>query len=100
MSQSKPLSHARSLASPGPLRPRRNLAPVHDFPAGRLAAWATAWLTGRTSYDDTLDAVTGDTAHRVSGLPGTDGAVPLGEALKRAARPRRAAAAPGAPRAR
>jgi hypothetical protein len=54
---------------------------VHDFPAGRLAAWATAWLTGRTSYDDTLDAVTGDTAHRVSGLPGSDGAVPIGEAL-------------------
>jgi len=54
---------------------------VHDFPAGRLAAWATAWLTGRTSYDEALDAVTGDTAHRVSGLPGTDGAVPLGKAL-------------------
>lgn len=54
---------------------------MHDFPAGRFAAWATAWLTGRTSYDDTLDAVTGDTAHRVSGLPGTVGAVPLGEAL-------------------
>jgi hypothetical protein len=54
---------------------------VHDFPAGRLAAWSTAWLTGRTSYDDALDAVTADTAHRVSGLPGTDGAVPLGEAL-------------------
>lgn len=54
---------------------------MHDFPAGRFAAWATAWLTGRTSYDETLDAVTGDTAHRVVGLPGTDGAVPLGEAL-------------------
>lgn len=54
---------------------------MHDFPAGRLAAWATAWLAGRTSYDETLDAVTGDTAHRVGGLPGTDGAVPLGEAL-------------------
>ncbi len=54
---------------------------MHDFPAGRLAAWSTAWLTGRTSYDEALDAVTGDTAHRVSGLPGTDGAVPLGEAL-------------------
>ncbi len=54
---------------------------MHDFPAGRFAAWATAWLTGRTSYDDALDAVTGETAHRVSGLPGTDGAVPLGEAL-------------------
>ncbi len=54
---------------------------MHDFPAGRLAVWATAWLTGRTSFDEALDAVTGDTAHRVSGLPGTDGAVPLGEAL-------------------
>jgi hypothetical protein len=54
---------------------------VHDFPAGRFAAWATAWLTGRTSYDEALDAVSGGTAHRVSGLPGTDGAVPLGTAL-------------------
>lgn len=54
---------------------------MHDFPAGRLAVWATAWLTGRTSYDEALDAVTGHTAHRVSGLPGTAGAVPLGEAL-------------------
>lgn len=54
---------------------------MHDFPAGRFAAWATAWLTGRASYDDTLDAVSGDTAHRVSGLPGAEGAVPLGEAL-------------------
>ncbi len=54
---------------------------MHDFPAGLFAAWATAWLTGRTSYDETLDAVTGESAHRVSGLPGTEGAVPLGEAL-------------------
>ncbi|CCG03979.1 hypothetical protein [Blastococcus saxobsidens] len=54
---------------------------MHDFPAGRLAVWATAWLTGRTSYDEALHAVTGNAAHRVSGLPGTDGAVPLGEAL-------------------
>jgi hypothetical protein len=54
---------------------------VHDFPAGRLAVWATAWLTGRASYDDTLDALTGETAHRVTGLPGTDDAVPLGWAL-------------------
>jgi hypothetical protein len=54
---------------------------VHDFPAGRFAAWATAWLTGRASYDDALDALVGDRAHRVSGLPGTDGAVPLGWAL-------------------
>jgi hypothetical protein len=54
---------------------------VHDFPAGRLAAWATAWLTGRTSYDEALDALSGETAHRVAGLPGTAEAVPLGWAL-------------------
>jgi hypothetical protein len=54
---------------------------VHDFPAGRFAIWATAWLSGRASYDDALDALAGDTAHRVSGLPGTDEAVPLGWAL-------------------
>jgi hypothetical protein len=54
---------------------------VHDFPAGRFAVWATAWLTGRAPYDDALDALSGDTAHRVSGLPGTDDAVPLGWAL-------------------
>jgi hypothetical protein len=54
---------------------------VHDFPAGRFAVWATAWLAGRASYDDALDALAGDTAHRVSGLPGTDEAVPLGWAL-------------------
>ena len=54
---------------------------MHDFPAGRFAVWATAWLSGRASYDDALDALTGDTAHRVSGLPGTDDAVPLGWAL-------------------
>jgi hypothetical protein len=54
---------------------------VHDFPAGRFAVWATAWLTGRTSYDEALDSMVGDTAHRVSGLPGTEEAVPLGWAL-------------------
>ena len=54
---------------------------MHDFPAGRFAVWATAWLTGRASYDDALDALAGDTAHRVSGLPGSDEAVPLGWAL-------------------
>jgi hypothetical protein len=54
---------------------------VHDFPAGRFAVWATAWLSGRTSYDVALDALLGDTAHRVSGLPGTEEAVPLGPAL-------------------
>jgi hypothetical protein len=54
---------------------------VHDFPAGRFAVWATAWLSGRTSYDSALDALLGNTAHRVSGLPGIDEAVPLGRAL-------------------
>jgi hypothetical protein len=54
---------------------------VHDFPAGRFAVWSTAWLTGRASYDDALDALVGDTAHRVAGLPGTGEAVPLGWAL-------------------
>jgi hypothetical protein len=54
---------------------------VHDFPAGRFAVWATAWLTGRCSYDEALDALLGATAHRVAGLPGTDEAVPLGWAL-------------------
>ncbi len=59
---------------------------MHDLPAGRFAAWATAWLGGRTSYDDALDAVLGggepgSAAHRVVGLPGSDGAVPLGAAL-------------------
>jgi hypothetical protein len=54
---------------------------VHDFPAGRFAVWATAWLTGRSSYDEALDALLGETAHRVSGMPGTEEAVPLGWAL-------------------
>jgi hypothetical protein len=54
---------------------------VHDHPAGRFAVWATAWLAGRTSYDEALDALLGDTAHRVAGLPGTPEAVPLGWAL-------------------
>ncbi|RBY82971.1 hypothetical protein DQ238_02955 [Geodermatophilus sp. TF02-6] len=54
---------------------------MRDLPAGRFAVWATAWLTGRTSYDDALDALLVDTAHRVAGLPGTDEAVPLGWAL-------------------
>jgi hypothetical protein len=54
---------------------------VHDFPAGRFAVWTTAWLSGRTSYDETLDAVLGDRVHSVAGLPGTDEPVPLGQAL-------------------
>jgi hypothetical protein len=54
---------------------------VHEFPAGRFAVWATAWLSGRAVYDDALDALAGDTAHRVAGLPGTVEAVPLSWAL-------------------
>ena len=54
---------------------------MRDFPAGRFAVWATAWLTGRTSYDEALDALLGDTAHRVCGLPGSAEAAPLGWAL-------------------
>ena len=54
---------------------------MHDYPAGRFAVWATAWLTGRPSYDEALDALVGDTAHRVVGLPGSTEAVPLGWAL-------------------
>ncbi|MGY1632792.1 hypothetical protein ACI784_13910 [Geodermatophilus sp. SYSU D01186] len=54
---------------------------MHDFPAGRFAVWATAWLTGRSSYDEALDALLGETAHRVTGMPGTEEAVPLGWAL-------------------
>jgi hypothetical protein len=61
--------------------PRHRFGRVHDFPAGRLAVWATAWLTGRASYDEALDGLTGDRAHRVVGLPGADDAVPLGTAL-------------------
>jgi hypothetical protein len=54
---------------------------VHDYPAGRFAVWATAWLDGRTSYDEALDALHGEHAHRVTGLPGAADAVPLGWAL-------------------
>lgn len=54
---------------------------MHDVPAGRFAAWASAWLGGRVGYDDALDALLGNRAHRVTGLPGADGAVPLGAAL-------------------
>ncbi|SFF72028.1 hypothetical protein [Blastococcus tunisiensis] len=54
---------------------------MHDFPAGRFAVWATAWLSGRTSYDQALDALSGTSAHRVAGVPGTGEAVSLGRAL-------------------
>ncbi|MGY2078127.1 MULTISPECIES: hypothetical protein [unclassified Blastococcus] len=54
---------------------------MHDYPAGRLAVWTTAWLGGRASYDETLEALTGEHAHLVAGMPGSAGTVPLGEAL-------------------
>jgi hypothetical protein len=54
---------------------------VHDFPAGRFAAWTTAWLSGRTSYDEALDALLGERVHTVAGLPGSTETVSLGGAL-------------------
>lgn len=54
---------------------------VPAFPAGRFAAWATAWLAGRVNYDEALDALTSETASSVVGLPDADGGVPLGSAL-------------------
>ncbi|TYP90407.1 hypothetical protein [Blastococcus xanthinilyticus] len=54
---------------------------MHDFPAGRVAVWATAWLSGRTSFDEALDRVTGEHAHLVTGMPGSAAAEPLGTAL-------------------
>ena len=54
---------------------------MHEFPAGRFAVWATAWLSGRTSYDEALDALQGDRVHSVAGLPGAEAPVPLGRAL-------------------
>jgi hypothetical protein len=49
--------------------------------AGRLAAWAGAWLAGAVSYDDAVAAVIRDRIHHVSGLPGHPDQVPLGWAL-------------------
>lgn len=46
-----------------------------------MAVWATAWLTGRTSYDEALDALLGETSHVVVGLPGAPEGVPLSAAL-------------------
>lgn len=53
----------------------------HRHRCGLLAAWSTAWLAGRVSYDDVIDAVVGEEVHRVAGLPGRADAVPLGWAL-------------------
>ncbi|MGY1650560.1 hypothetical protein [Geodermatophilus sp. SYSU D01119] len=54
---------------------------MHELLAGRFAVWATAWLTGRTSTDEALDALADDRAHQVTGMPGAPGTVPLGWAL-------------------
>lgn len=54
---------------------------MHDFLAGRLAVWTTAWLSGRTSFDEVLDALLGERLHTVSGLPGATAPVPLAAAL-------------------
>lgn len=48
---------------------------------GLLAAWATAWLRGRVSYDDVIDALVIDSDHRVVGLDASADPVPLGWAL-------------------
>jgi len=50
--------------------------------SGVLAAWTSAWLAGEAAYDDVVGRVTGDDEpHRVAGLPGSDGEVPLGWVL-------------------
>ncbi len=54
---------------------------MHRHRCGLLAAWTTAWLTGRVPYDDVIDAVVDDEVHRVVGLPGQPDPVPLGWAL-------------------
>ncbi len=44
--------------------------------AGRMTAWGNALIGGFVSPDDAVDAITaGDSAHRIAGLPGEDGAV-------------------------
>jgi hypothetical protein len=54
-------------------------------PAGRLAAWGGAVLSGQVSPDVAADEVAGphDAAHRVVGLPGEEHAVNLPYALGR-----------------
>jgi hypothetical protein len=50
--------------------------------SGVFAAWTTAWLAGEAAYDDVVSHVTGDDEpHRVTGLPGSAGEVPLGWVL-------------------
>ena len=50
--------------------------------SGVFAAWTSAWLAGEAAYDDVVARVTGDDEpHRVTGLPGAAGEVPLGWVL-------------------
>jgi hypothetical protein len=46
--------------------------------SARFALWFTAWVTGRSSLDDTRDAIVDrDAAHDVVGLPGASATEPL-----------------------
>jgi hypothetical protein len=46
--------------------------------SGLLAVWGSAWLANRVGYDELVERVTGhDEPHRVVGLPGAEGEVPL-----------------------
>ena len=46
--------------------------------SARFAVLFSAWVEGRSSLDDTRDAIIGsDAAHHVSGIPGLDGSEPL-----------------------
>ena len=50
--------------------------------SARFALWFSAWASGRSSLDDTRDAIVADdAAHDVVGLPGSDDALPLIVAL-------------------
>jgi hypothetical protein len=55
--------------------------PRERLDAGRLTAWASAWLAGVVSYDDAVASVIRDRVHHVSGLPEHPDQVPLGWAL-------------------
>jgi hypothetical protein len=46
--------------------------------SARFALWFSAWVTGRSSLDDTRDAIVGDdAAHDVAGVPGSPASQPL-----------------------
>jgi hypothetical protein len=46
--------------------------------SARFALWFSAWISGRSSPDDTRDAIVGDdAAHDVTGVPGIPGSQPL-----------------------